>query len=144
MVNEARYLAWNCELKTRLRGTVSHLHIRNNYRQIVTQQMQKGFISLSFPTEEVKGVNYFPSRANDLEFWKKIVIDKRVVNSVKYHYLSLRLVWSLFKKFENKCKNKHKLQIKLSKVQTCFLFPNAMTVLTAVDFEMTFLSARSG
>ena len=78
--------------------------------------MQKGFISFSFPTEEVKGVNYFPSRANDLEIWKKIVIDKRVVNSVKYHYLSLRLVWSLFKKFENKCKNKHKLQIKLSKV----------------------------
>ena len=71
--------------------------------------MQKGFISFSFPTEEVKGVN-------DLEIWKKIVIDKRVVHSVKYHYLSLRLAWSLFKKFENKCKNKHKLQIKLSKV----------------------------
>ena len=106
--------------------------------------MQKGFISFSFPTEEVKGVNYFPSRANDLEIWKKIVIDKRVVNSVKYHYLSLRLAWSLFKKFENKCKNKHKLQIKLSKVQTCFLFANAMTVLTAVDFEMAFWSARSG
>ena len=52
-----------------------------------------------------------------METWKKpIVIDKRAVNSVKYHYLSLRLVWSLFKKFENKCKNKHKLQIKLSKV----------------------------
>ena len=106
--------------------------------------MQKGFISFSFPTEEVKGVNYFPSRANDLEIWKKIVIDKRVVNSVKYHYLSLRLAWSLFKKFENKCKNKYKLQIKLSKVQTCFLFANAMTVLTAVDFEMAFWSARSG
>ena len=43
------------------------MHIPNNYRQIVTQQMQKGFISFSFPTEEVKGVNYFPSRANDLE-----------------------------------------------------------------------------
>ena len=80
-----------------------------------------------------------------METWKKpIVIDKRAVNSVKYHYLSLRLVWSLFKKFENKCKNKHKLQIKLSKVQKCFLFPHAMTVLTAVDFEITFLSARSG
>ena len=26
---------------------------------------------------------------------------------------------SLFKKFENKCKNKHKVQIKLSKIQTC-------------------------
>ena len=38
---------------------------------------------------------------------------------MKYHYLSLRLVWSLFKKFENNCKNKHKVQIKFSKVQTC-------------------------
>ena len=28
-------------------------------------------------------------------------------------------MWSLFKKFENKCKNKHKVQIKLSKIQTC-------------------------
>ena len=34
-------------------------------------------------------------------------------------YLSLRLLRSLFEKFENKCKNKHKVQIKLSKVQTC-------------------------
>ena len=52
---------------------------------------------------------------------KKYIIYKRLVNSVKYHYLSLRLVCSLFtcKKFENKCKNKHKIQIKLSKVETC-------------------------
>ena len=28
-------------------------------------------------------------------------------------------MWNLFKKFENKCKNKHKVQIKLSKIQTC-------------------------
>ena len=48
---------------------------------------------------------------------KKDVLDKQLVNSVKY--LSLRLVWGLFKKFENKCKNKHKLQIKLLKVQMC-------------------------
>ena len=43
---------------------------------------------------------------------KKDIIYKRLVNSVKYHYLSLRLVCSLFtcKKFENKCKNKHKIQ----------------------------------
>ena len=34
-------------------------------------------------------------------------------------YLSLRLLRSLFKKFENKRKNKHEVQIKLSKVQTC-------------------------
>ena len=29
------------------------------------------FISSSFTTEEVKGVNYFPSRGNDLEIRKK-------------------------------------------------------------------------
>ena len=39
MVYEARYLAWNCELKTRLSDVVSHL--RNNCRQIVTQQLKK-------------------------------------------------------------------------------------------------------
>ena len=52
---------------------------------------------------------------------KKDIIDKRLVNSVKYHYLSLRLVCSLFtcKRFENKFKNKHKMQIKLSNVETC-------------------------
>ena len=29
-------------------------------------------ISFSFSTKEVKGVNYFPSRANDLEVLKKM------------------------------------------------------------------------
>ena len=29
------------------------------------------FISFSFATKDVKGVNYFPSRANDFEIWKK-------------------------------------------------------------------------
>ena len=39
-------------------------------------------ISFSFAAEEVKGVNYFPSRAND-QFENVIdVIDKRLVNSV--------------------------------------------------------------
>ena len=65
---------------------------------------------------------------------RKDVIDKRRVNSVKYHYLSLRLVWSLFKKFENKVQGYN---------WPCFLFANAMTVLT-VDFEKAFLSASSG
>ena len=51
--------------------------------------------------------------------FKKDVIDKRLVNLVKYHYLSLRLLRSSFKKFENKCKNNHEVQIKLSRVQTC-------------------------
>ena len=31
------------------------------------------FISFSIATKEVKGVNYFPSRANDLEIWKKML-----------------------------------------------------------------------
>ena len=69
--------------------------------------------------------------------FKKDFIDKRLVNLVKYHYLSLRLLRSLFMKFENKCKNNHEVQIKLSRVQTCgtdlaSFFANAMTVLTSV------------
>ena len=77
--------------------------------------------------------------------WKfeKDVEDKRLVNSVKYHYFP-KIVWSLFEKFENKCKNKHKVQIKLSKIQTCTTnLAKAMTILT-VDFEMAFWGARSG
>ena len=31
------------------------------------------FISFSFAIKEVKGINYFPSRAKDLEIWKKIL-----------------------------------------------------------------------
>ena len=46
MVNEARYLAWNCELKTRLGDIV--LHLRDNYRQILTQQLQKCFLQCHF------------------------------------------------------------------------------------------------
>ena len=37
---------WNCELKTRPSDIVSHL--RNNYRQILTQQLQKGFLQCHF------------------------------------------------------------------------------------------------
>ena len=69
---------------------------------------------------------------------KKDVIDKRLVNSVKYLYFSM---------FENNCKNKHKYKraVEGSNVYDwpCFLFANALTVLT-VDFEMAFWSARSG
>ena len=36
-----RYFAWNCELKMRLSDIVSHL--RNNCRQIVTQQLRSLF-----------------------------------------------------------------------------------------------------
>ena len=31
------------------------------------------FISISFATKEVKDVNYFPSRENYLEIWKKML-----------------------------------------------------------------------
>ena len=31
------------------------------------------FISFSFATKEVKGATYFPSRAKDLEIWKKML-----------------------------------------------------------------------
>lgn len=70
-------------------------------------------VSSNFATKEVKGVNYFPSRVYDLEIWKKDLKDKRLVNSVKY----LQMVCSLFEQFENKCKNKYNLQIKLWKIQ---------------------------
>ena len=41
------------------------------------------FISFNFATKEVKGVNYFPPGGNDLEICKKVLIVKRLVNSVK-------------------------------------------------------------
>ena len=44
------------------------------------------FISFSFATKELKGATYFPSRAKDLEIWKKMLKEKRLVNSMKYHY----------------------------------------------------------
>ena len=44
------------------------------------------FISFSFATKEVKGATYFPSRAKDLEIWKKMLKEKRLVNLGKYHY----------------------------------------------------------
>ena len=44
------------------------------------------FISFSFASKDVKGVNYFPSRGNDFEIFKKDFKDKRFANSVKYQY----------------------------------------------------------
>ena len=44
------------------------------------------FISFSFATKEVKGATYFPSRAKDLEIWKKMLKEKRLINLGKYHY----------------------------------------------------------
>ena len=43
MVNEAKDLAWNCELKRRRSDVVSHLRAHNNYRHIVTK-----FSTMSF------------------------------------------------------------------------------------------------
>ena len=53
------------------------------------------FISFSFATKKVKGVNYFPSQANDLENLNKDVTDRRLVSSVNYiyyPYYSMKLV----------------------------------------------------
>ena len=51
---------------------------------------------------------------------KKDVIDKRLLNLVKYHYLSLRLVWSLFtcQKVWKQMQKQAQCTKKLSKVQT--------------------------
>lgn len=87
----------------RLSDIVSHL--RNNCRQIVTQQLQKSFSTMSTASE-----------------FSEIPL---------FIYLSSRLLQSLFKKFENKCQNKHEVQIKLSKVQTCM-----------TDLELAYLLAQ--
>ena len=53
---------------------------------------------------------------------KKDVIDKRLVNSVKNLYLSLRLVWSLFtckRVWKQNVKTSTRYKKKLSKGQTC-------------------------
>ena len=76
MVYEARYLAWNCELKTRLSDIVSHL--RNDCHQILTQQLQKSFSTM--PTA---------CKFSEMPL---------------FIYLSWTVLRSLFKKFENKCK----------------------------------------
>ena len=113
MAYEARYLAWNCELKTRLSDIVSHL--RNSCRQILTQQLHNSFSTMLTACK-----------------FSEIPL---------FIYLSLRLLQSLFKKFENKCKNKREVHVYDWPWPS--IFANAMKVLT-VDFEMAFWSARSG
>ena len=73
----------HCELKTRLSDIVSHL--RNDCRQSVTQQLQKFFSTMSTAC-----------KFNEMPL---------------FSYLSLRLLQSLFKKFENKCKSKHEVHV---------------------------------
>ena len=50
MFNEARYLEWNCELKTRLSDIVSHLC--NNCCQTVTQQLEKKNLQCHFKSQK--------------------------------------------------------------------------------------------
>ena len=50
---------------------------------------------------------------------KKDVKDKRLINSVKYHYYLQDSVKLVKKKLEKKCQNNHKVKINLSKIQTC-------------------------
>ena len=50
---QRRHDITNCELKTRLSDIVSHL--RNNYRQILTQQLQKRFSTMFFACNLIEG-----------------------------------------------------------------------------------------
>ena len=88
-----RFLSWNCKLRTRLSDIVlMHLHIHNNYRQIVTQQVQKRFfynvILKCFQNHRRgKRCKLFSFLSKWFGNLKKDVVNKRLVNSVKYHYL---------------------------------------------------------
>ena len=88
-----RFLSWNCKLRTRLSDIVlMHLHIHNNYRQIVTQQVQKRFfynvILKCFQNHRRgKWCKLFSFLSKWFGNLKKDVVNKRLVNSVKYHYL---------------------------------------------------------
>ena len=105
MVYEARYLARNCELKTRLSDIVSHL--RNDCRQIVTQQLQKSFSTMSTAC--------------------------KFSEMPLFIYLSSRFLRSLFKKFENKCKNKHEVHV-YDQPWPCLL-AHAMAVFLTLTFK---------
>ena len=73
------------ELRVENKATVSDIvsHLRNNCCQIVTQQQQKSFSTMSTACK-----------------FSEIPL---------FIYLSLTLLRSLLKKFENKCKNKHEV-----------------------------------
>ena len=86
----------NCKLRTRLSDIVLHLHIHNNYHQIVTQQVQKRFfynVILKCFLNHRRGnkrCKFFSFSSKWFGNLKKDVVDKQLVNSVKYYYLSLR------------------------------------------------------
>ena len=52
-IMQRRHDITNCELKTRLSDIVSYL--RNNYRQILTQQLQKRFSTMFFACNLIGG-----------------------------------------------------------------------------------------
>ena len=56
-------------------GRLSHKQRKNTFSNIVKLSVLSlgHFISFSFAIKEVKGVNYFPSRANNFEIWKKML-----------------------------------------------------------------------
>ena len=69
-------------------GRLSHKQRKNTFSNIVKLSVLSlgHFISFSFAIKEVKGVNYFPSRANKFGNLERDVRGKRLVSSVKYHY----------------------------------------------------------
>ena len=66
------------------------------------------------------------------------------INGLKIQWNTIiifKIMWTLFKKFENKCKYKVFEDLNVY-VWPCFLVANAKTVLK-VDFQMAFWGARS-
>ena len=114
---------WRCLLQLGTQSTEKGTVENWSYLHNVTAREFNRFVSVlniaSVCHRRGKRCQLFSFSSKWFGNFKKSFIDKRLVNPVKYHYLSLRLLRSLFEKFENKCKNKHEVQIKLSKVQTC-------------------------
>ena len=50
-----------------------HIYRKRNYDVTFSVLSLGHFISFSFAAKEVKGATYFPSRAKDLEIWKKML-----------------------------------------------------------------------
>ena len=114
---------WRCLLQLGTQSTEKGTVENWSYLHNVTAREFNRFVSVlniaSVCHRRGKRCQLFSFSSKWFGNFKKSFIDKRLVNPVKYHYLSLRLLRSLFEKFENKCKNKHEVKIKLSKVQTC-------------------------
>ena len=50
-----------------------HIYRKRNHDVTLSVLSLGHFISFSFAAKEVKGATYFPSRAKDLEIWKKML-----------------------------------------------------------------------